>query len=67
MHIASVHDNVPLKLARKSSAAYRKHFAFERLVEGSLSVMDDESILLLPPKNDDEQKSRIECFCERKM
>ena len=57
VHIASVHDNVPLKLARKSSAAYRKHFAFERLVEGSLSVMDDESILLLPPRNDDEQNS----------
>ena len=55
VHIASVHDNVPLKLARKSSAAYRKHFAFERLVEGSLSVMDDESILLGPPTNDGKQ------------
>ena len=57
VHIASVHDNVPLKLARKSSAAYRKHFSFERLVEGSLSAMDDESILLVPPNNDDGPKS----------
>ena len=46
VHIDSGNDIIPLKIARTSSAAYRKHSALERLVRGSLSVMEEEDILI---------------------